>query len=1269
MPQRKNRNNLLVLIYLITLSISHASTNFKDIKSESKHSIIYVDNDLPDRYILENAVTSTNATEVHLFSHGRPGELYIKGQWLQKEQIAHFIQSEFGFNDNSQSSMVNRQSINIYGCEFAKGQKGKEAVNYLEKELGISIAASTNITGKDGDWELEVGQTSKNLNLQEYNYNLQLDTVHYFPPHVGASYLPANFDNEYLYLSTPSITNISVVVTDGGGTPIPGSPFTISNASPAEIVLGTNPPNAPISVDRALLGSPMSNVGLRASSASLFYAEYRQLSNSQGASLSAKGTVAVGTNFKWAGARSFQGEDFINNYLSILAIEDTNVNISGINPATQITGVTHAGTINVSLTAGQSVIYEIRTPATNLQADIDGMLGADIVSTGNIVVNTGGQNIMATNDVVSISRDHGIDQIVPTDIVGRFYAAVASQCNKEKIYITATANNTDIFLNGASTAFTTINNGDYALIPASQFVGGAMYIEASKPVYVHHAICVLNDDRNQGLVFLPPLNGFAENALDPIPFVGQIDGQNFSDTRLRVIARVGVPVQVSINGGPPATLTSPQSITGTSFWEYYIVNPVTTGARYTFTSSAAIQVSSIGASGNIGFSSYHGGFENLPVAFFDVTSCDNLITVNSGVWDTYQWFFNETPIPGANSSTYLATNPGEYFAIVSLSTDPSVQQETNRITLTAANILDTDGDLLIDSCDLDDDNDGILDTEECAVLPNISAANFGGQPLPMTGINLTNLSSSLEGISYDVNFTNWDAGTEGYVDLDVTTSNSAIIDTHVGRNVIRGFNQSQYSLTFENINATSDVVLLSLDALKDAFPVTVTATDAGGGIIDLTGTVIAGTYLDSGGGSATWIPTTINGQFSTPGGGFSGRGAIINLSGLGVSSLQIEYTTNDTQDAWRVGLHGLGLCDTDMDGIPDHLDLDSDNDGCFDVVESGGLDGNNDGILDNGTATPPSVTVDANGQVNNGTGGYDGANGTETSATQVVVTASPSDQYAIDGTLATFSVTARGDETTTYTGTAPTTTPDYANPGNADAGLNYQWYLGDPDAGGTPIAGETNSTLNVTATTTLNGQQYCVLISHDDNVCIREVQCATLFVPQVELVKTGLFVDGNGDACANVGEVITYTFTVTNPGTVPLSTVTVTDPLLQAPNPIVPIVFVNGDTNGDNELDPGEVWTYTADYAFTQDDIDTGSVTNSATVDGTAPDTTVVSDTSGTAIDNDDATVTPLCQNPSISIIKTGVFNDENGDGFAQVGETISYVFTVTNTGDVTLTN
>ncbi|MFV8355814.1 gliding motility-associated C-terminal domain-containing protein, partial [Flavobacterium sp. XS1P32] len=42
---------------------------------------------------------------------------------------------------------------------------------------------------------------------------------------------------------------------------------------------------------------------------------------------------------------------------------------------------------------------------------------------------------------------------------------------------------------------------------------------------------------------------------------------------------------------------------------------------------------------------------------------------------------------------------------------------------------------------------------------------------------------------------------------------------------------------------------------------------------------------------------------------------------------------------------------------------------------------------------------------------------------------------------------------------------------------------------------------------------------------------------------------------------------------------------------------------------------------------------------------------------------------PAIAIIKTAVFNDENGDGFAQAGESITYSFAVSNLGNTPLSN
>ena len=160
--------------------------------------------------------------------------------------------------------------------------------------------------------------------------------------------------------------------------------------------------------------------------------------------------------------------------------------------------------------------------------------------------------------------------------------------------------------------------------------------------------------------------------------------------------------------------------------------------------------------------------------------------------------------------------------------------------------------------------------------------------------------------------------------------------------------------------------------------------------------------------------------------------------------------------------------------------------------------------------------------------------------------------------------------------------------------------------------------------------------------------------PGINIVKTAFYDDG-GD-CSQPGEMIDYTFTVTNTGNVSLSNVTVNDPLLggNVPGPD------SGDTDGDGELDVTETWIFTGSYAITQADIDAGSVTNIATVEGTDPAGNVVTDTS-------DAVVTQLCQGPAIALIKEGGFPPIPGGGCPVEGDVIEYQFTVVNTGNITL--
>ncbi|WP_264221502.1 hypothetical protein, partial [Pararhizobium sp. YC-54] len=169
--------------------------------------------------------------------------------------------------------------------------------------------------------------------------------------------------------------------------------------------------------------------------------------------------------------------------------------------------------------------------------------------------------------------------------------------------------------------------------------------------------------------------------------------------------------------------------------------------------------------------------------------------------------------------------------------------------------------------------------------------------------------------------------------------------------------------------------------------------------------------------------------------------------------------------------------------------------------------------------------------------------------------------------------------------------------------------------------------------------------------------------PAIALGKTASL-DKGADGVAGVGDVITYTLTVTNTGNVTLSDIAVDDARIGYAGTVA-------------SLAPGAVSTLSATYALTQADLDAGSVENTALATGKDPDGTDVTDTSDDPSNPadadpdgdgnpDDPTVTPLGVQPAIALGKTASL-DKGADGVAGVGDVITYTLTVTNTGNVTL--
>jgi len=108
-------------------------------------------------------------------------------------------------------------------------------------------------------------------------------------------------------------------------------------------------------------------------------------------------------------------------------------------------------------------------------------------------------------------------------------------------------------------------------------------------------------------------------------------------------------------------------------------------------------------------------------------------------------------------------------------------------------------------------------------------------------------------------------------------------------------------------------------------------------------------------------------------------------------------------------------------------------------------------------------------------------------------------------------------------------------------------------------------------------------------------------IPAVAIVKTVVLNDDNGNGFAEAGETLTYNFAITNTGNVALEKIMVSDPL--------PGIVMNG---GPINLAVGETdnSSITGTYTLSQADVDSGSISNQATVSGTTKSGIIVSDKS-----------------------------------------------------------
>jgi len=509
--------------------------------------------------------------------------------------------------------------------------------------------------------------------ISTFSYT-QLSDLHYLPP-LKQGQNNQGIESQAIYLSTPEITAFTVNVYQGTN-PIAINTFNVSNAAPVKWSL-TNGDNNIILVNNANTGTRLINSGLRfeAPSGKEFYVNYRGNSDNQAASLTSKGRKALGTNFKWGGVPNLGTHSSKSNTLGIMATEDgTTITLSGYDSDCEFrvnnnrAGIT-ADIYTFTLDANESFVFETYIGNTATQAHEDGWIGASIISDKDIAISNGSMNFGRVAG--ETNRDAGIDQPVPINNIGKEYVFVRGNgvSSTEFPLIIATADNTQIFVNGATAPIATIDNGEYYEVPSSNYstnsVGGNMFVTTSKDTYAYQCLAGDTKEWTTGLNFVAPVNCLLPDSLSNIPDIRDIAGTNM-DGGVTIIASVNTPdanIQVTDNGGT-VTLPASSAVAGSLDWKtFYIPN---LNGNVSVSSTGPMAIGFFGFNGNKGVAGYYSGFDTVPEVILGITGGTGCFPGSSifeatANFDAYQWYGDGILIPGATSFNFAATVAGDYY--------------------------------------------------------------------------------------------------------------------------------------------------------------------------------------------------------------------------------------------------------------------------------------------------------------------------------------------------------------------------------------------------------------------------------------------------------------------------------------------------------------------------------------------------------------------------------------------------------------------------------
>ena len=271
------------------------------------------------------------------------------------------------------------------------------------------------------------------------------------------------------------------------------------------------------------------NYGLYISSTTPVTAYYEEASINNPDLFSLKGNNALGTEFY----TPFQ--DLVNSYyteskagIDIVATEDNTV--IQITPTKSLVGHPANTEFTINLNKGQT--YSLRSASTLSYLRPSGTY---ISSNKPISVTVSDDSILGSSYYGGLAFDLLGDQIIPINKMGQEYIAIKGQLNSDdKIYITASEDNTDIF-----SGTTLVDNIDAGETYELSLSNSSIYFSASKPVIALHMTGYGSEVCG---AILPPINCTGSQ---DVSFIRSGDNPFF---KLNLLVKSGGEGNFSFNG-------------------------------------------------------------------------------------------------------------------------------------------------------------------------------------------------------------------------------------------------------------------------------------------------------------------------------------------------------------------------------------------------------------------------------------------------------------------------------------------------------------------------------------------------------------------------------------------------------------------------------------------------------------------------------------------------------------------------------------------------